>query len=348
MKLLLVVLALLLVATIFTTFRRSRRAGFVLHDFDTQRVLPLRGILALLIVMHHFSQKVSPLGIPVIREFGLWGGVVVGIFFFITGYGLMVSYVGKGTAYLDTFFSRRFGKLLPSFIIATVGWLVVECFWTGENAFRSVAGLLHGHTPLPNSWFVYAILLFYAFFYWAARRHGRHSERIIVALGLAVTVYCVVVRVIHWGGWWYTSSYALVAGVAYAWYEPKVKSWLYAKPMRVAAVQAAVLCMMGGIYGVYWITGKGISLVMVSAAVLAPLSVVFAIYALGMAQGRVLRFLGRISYEIYLVHGCFLLVFLDMKEEWVLYLLVVFAATIPVAWALQSIPALARGRRWPR
>lgn len=65
-----------------------------LFRFDKKAVLPLRGILALLIILHHVAEEIP--SIAIFAQLTYWGKYIVSIFFFLSGYGLCISYVNGG------------------------------------------------------------------------------------------------------------------------------------------------------------------------------------------------------------------------------------------------------------
>lgn len=81
-----------------------------LYCFDVRRTNSLRGVLAILIILHHLSSKIDILFLKWFHDFG---APIVSMFFFVSGYGLIKSYLKKGTAYIDGFLAKRLGKILP-------------------------------------------------------------------------------------------------------------------------------------------------------------------------------------------------------------------------------------------
>ena len=77
-----------------------------------------KGISAIMIVMHHLSQNISIHGILVVMQY--IGFILVAIFFFISGYGLMYGFNNKHN-YLHGFFKRRIVTILvPYWIVNTI------------------------------------------------------------------------------------------------------------------------------------------------------------------------------------------------------------------------------------
>lgn len=333
MKLLLLTLLLLFLLVAFTLWRKK---SLVIHDFNLQRTLPLRAVLALLIVIHHISYVLAPHHLRIIRSFPEWGAVVVGVFFFITGYGLMVSFQRKGKGYLHGFLLHRMRKLLPPFLLAMIGWLSFLTMLSGNNAFLSFAGLVKGDTPLPNTWFVFAIVLFYLSFYVAARLTPNPRHVNLILWGCS-TLYIIFILQMGWGSWWYSSVYALNVGFTYACMEPKIKQRLQSTPWFLPA---SLACIGLTLYATMKVQGYLPDSYLVCRSIancLVPIFVVLTVYSLGMLKNRVLDFLGRISYEIYLVHGCCIMYLWGYSERWWLFILLIYTASVFTAWLLHLL-----------
>lgn len=73
-----------------------------LYDFNKERTLPLRGVLAIGIIFHHMSQRfnfVITLGDTIVNPMAIFeyvGSPIVSGFFFMSGYGLCKSLEGGG------------------------------------------------------------------------------------------------------------------------------------------------------------------------------------------------------------------------------------------------------------
>lgn len=65
-----------------------------LKDFNIAETLPLRGFLAIGVMLTHLCPHLVSEA-PLLDDFGLWGPPSVASFFLLTGYGLSVSYMKK-------------------------------------------------------------------------------------------------------------------------------------------------------------------------------------------------------------------------------------------------------------
>ena len=141
------------------------------EGFSKDATLPLRGVLALCIVLHHLSLRLMYM-IPEasffnLSEFIKWGEPIDSVFFFMSGYGLIKSFLKKGTNYLDGFLTGRLSKIMIPYIICCVLYIPFN-----NNNLSSILGLETWKSDcpfLPSSWFVIIIFISYLFFYISAK-----------------------------------------------------------------------------------------------------------------------------------------------------------------------------------
>lgn len=251
----------------------------------------VKGLLALIIILHHVSFHFKEHFI--IGQFGCWGTAVVSIFFFFSGYGLIKSRMRKGEKYIDDFLSKRLGKLLPAFLLATGIFMAIELI--GDKSITWFADrFISGFPPLPTSWFIYTIIFFYLAFYASCRSMRSILYLNIAMFGFSVIYSVVVLFVFHWGGWWVNAILALNLGVFTASYEKQILGYMSVRkylPLATAIVLTAIsaFAIFKHLTPVYNLT---LCALLWMALVTTP-----------EFNSRVLSFLGRTSYEIYLVQG---------------------------------------------
>lgn len=133
-----------------------------MENLDRDKTKCAKGILALFIVLHHVSYVTTS---ECLAEFVYWGNVVCGCFFFLSGYGLMKSLKVKGDLYLNNFLFCHFIKLfLPLILVAFVFALLYNIL-PSRIEYNIFQDLFSGKTFVPNTWFVFALAILYAFFY---------------------------------------------------------------------------------------------------------------------------------------------------------------------------------------
>lgn len=294
------------------------------HNFDLNATLPIRGILAILVVSHHIGQhfEFSPMGI-----LSSFGPALVSTFFFISGYGLITSYQKKGRTYLHNFFQHRFGKLLPLFLILTIACTVYVRISRHQTIFDTIYWMLHGWTPLPYSWFMYIIIFQYIAFYIACKTS--HTKLQCIEITAILTLSSIIGLIwANFNDTWWTSQSAFVLGMIGAAYEGQLRKVLSKHPLTIVATVLA-LALLGIVNQMYAMMPANIALFLFPN--LMSILVLFVVYAYGTITNNTIRFLGKISLEIYLIQGIAIVFVEQFNMPWYTFATCVFAITIPTA-----------------
>ena len=322
--------AVILALALGNTFR-LRNNSWHLHDFNAERTLPLRGIAAIIIVLCHVARNVPD--VPVLNQALPCGSLAVSLFFFLSGYGLMISYINKGDGYLDGFLRRRFVKMLPAYLTAAIGFEIYQLITRPHNPIASIAAIAHGSTILPDSWFIIVIMLYYLLFYVIARL-VHNSRNVVIALWVASAFYIITIHSLGWGSYWYKTVCAINIGFTYALVEKRLKEHFanHRSSLLAATWLLAIVSVSSFLSG---FTSHSFQLV---GHMLTPLLVVLAVYVMGMCRSRVLNFLGTISYEIYVMQCIWRhKLFVTSSLHWSVYLISTLAVTIFTAWLLNRV-----------
>ena len=253
----------------------------------------LRGILAIWIVFGHCSDYMTvPPGILFwVKRFNL---VCVGIFFFLSGFGLEHSLQTK-KGYLRFFLLRKCGGL---FLMATVQYLVSDAFAHIMHWFlryEDLADFLQRFVSSVN-WFVWELMLFYLLFFLAALLIKAASVRGCVLLFLTVLMIAVFRR-LEMGNSWYYSSLAFPAGMLLRIHKERLEKHFRFLPALLICVLPAALFGGAG----FLLKGDGALSIYAKNlfCVFTALSGTVLLMKLPL-RGRVLAFLAKISPEIFL------------------------------------------------
>ena len=307
--------------------------GVRLYDFDLRETLPLRGILAVCVFLTHLCPHLDEAS-PWLEDFGMWGPPSVACFFLLAGYGLAYSVKIKGPAYLDGFFRKRLSKLVWPFLIMAI----IYQTWRIYNGIFDWKQLLV--EPSPLSWFIYALFIWYVGFYICFKGVKDYRSGILrIWLFTAIYMFWTVSQEM---GYYWISILPMPMAITYVFYEEKTKKFIQQHPYLSLSVVGGMFVMMMGytLYGIYvhHLPGWG-PLVYTTL----PIWVVLLIYMLGGARNIVINFLGRISYEIYIVHGFIVMLLADIilidnqNVNSVFVILLLFGVTVIGAWGLNGI-----------
>jgi peptidoglycan/LPS O-acetylase OafA/YrhL len=281
--------------------------GYFEQYLSKERTNVLKGISATVIMFLHIGNSTE--GGILISAFALVGYVAVGIFFFISGYGLMKNYMMKGTAYLSNFLSKR---LLPIIIPYAIVNFIYLLYQFVDEGLISVKGFLvsfiNGDPMVRFSWYVIAILFFYIAFYISFK--FVKTTKLSLLLFFTITVgYILGCRYVQYDVWWYNSCIVLLLGLLWACFEKEITLWYQRhyllKTALLLSLFLVTFCMSYSkliVFEESFILGQTLSTFAFTLLALM-------IYSKIELKNKVWAYLGTISFELYILHGLMLKLF---------------------------------------
>lgn len=308
-------------------------------QFSKQATVPLRGLLAIGIVLHHLSLRLvetSPDCHWIWLQFSFWGAPIVAVFFFLSGYGLMVSLITKGHEYLDGFLKKRLLKIVLPLVLCSIVFEATSItLWGGQ-----IADFRKDWPFLPNCWFCVTIIIYYFAFYITALLFKSSPIKVAYSMWLFSFVYVFLFKVMDFCNWWYQMVLSINIGMTLAYYETAIRNVLY-KYKRIIVLLLFLLTFLS----VYWASCSKTDNFPVGMMVLS-LVVGLLIYSSlclrPIKSNRLLTFFGRYSFEIYLIHGAVISVLFGMSYTyiphwWHVFTILTFLATFFFAWILRKV-----------
>ncbi len=301
------------------------------YEFRKETSTMLKGLLAIGIIFHHLAQRSD----TVTNFFISFGKPITALFFFISGYGLLSSLSKNKEKYMHDFLNKRFISLLIPFLVSIV--IFQTALYINTNSFDIkliLKDLFQGKTDsfLPFSWYVFEIIYFYLVFYFVFRYSKSNLIGNILLTGLFSFFLIYGFRFIHFGDWWYAASLAFTFGLFCKYLEcnPLKKQKLNSKFFIVILLCTLLIIP---IFNIKYMV----------ATFVVPYFIYFLIMHIHIPDNKILLFLGKISYEIYLIQGIavFLLrgnlVYIK-NDNW--YIVFTFIITIPLAILTNKISLL--------
>ena len=337
-------LEILLLAAILLLALRGGGAR-QLAPFDKERTLPIRGLLALFVVIGHCDTKVP--GSSILNALHM-STPAVAAFFFLSGYGLVKSLARGREGYFDGFLRRSFVKLAIPVVVAAV--VMCVCLKLEGRSIglpgRIVNLVTRGRNFPQHSWFVYALAVHYALFFVSFRwLPAKKALALFVALSVC---YNLAVRLGHWPFVWYRTSLCMSVGAAWSLYEDRIKA---AVSRRGTAVLAGMLAAILAWHVASKLNTPLSRFLARDAKELAYLLmgptlalVMYVVHGVPRVVASCFGFLGAISFEIYLLH------FVGERNIARLGLgglpscAVVVLAVVPMAYAAHKFDSWAIGR----
>lgn len=299
-------------------------------DFCSQKTCnALKGLFAVVIIFHHYSQ-VTAEGL-LFPGFFYMGGPAVGMFLFITGYGLLKQ-CGNTADYLRRFpMKRTVSVVVPYLLVTLLYWLASS--WGAEKSCsfsELMVSFINGKPFVPYSWYVVFIIIAYAAF-WLNASVSRQNSPLLVGLTVLFCILWVAFcRRNAWPHYWFESSFALPAGMLLALFESKITSVLsQGRSYLVCFGLLLLLCVFA--FGLYAKNGAEKAGGMI--ALLFPM-MTFLMFMKCRIESPVLNFLGQISYEMYLLHGIIEGFFMYRIEDARIWMSISFLITVISAWIM--------------
>lgn len=272
--------------------------------YTQDKFVSLRAVLAMLIVFGHTWPNYT-YGNEIIDHFlapfNNTGYLDTGIFFFLSGLGTYESAKKRGN-YFDYFFKNKVLKIFVPYWFINLIYILME--WIVNSRVDIGKVLLSFVWPVYNksAWYVFAVLIVYVILYVLIHKMDLQGNLLYIALAGCLFLYIVVFFLLRIGSWWYVSTFAVFIGVIFSDFKER-----FVKRFPTSIFVCIFLALY---FGLVWnIDGLPYPIIIglkMLTATLLPL-VVCGIMKRKRIESRILSFIGKCSYEIYLVQGLFVL-----------------------------------------
>ena len=296
----------------------------------------LKGIFAIIVLIHHLYQYsgmyINPIIDILVQSFGY---LAVGIFFFISGYGIFVS--SKKKDYLNNFWKRRFFPLYLFYVVLIVLYL----WWKSilgiyVSKIEIIQSFFFGKTLVVGAWYLQSIFIFYIIYYFVFK-YIRENRTRIVTMTLCIVGYCLICIKLKLPTTWYESTFCLAIGMLWAFQKDRLDSNLKIKCLRYFWI---ILILFVGTYIMHF--KLGIVFKMFSS-VLFSIWIILCTYLLQdskIIQNTMTNYLGKYSLEIYVAQGFGLILKKSSKFNQInilSFIAIVILSTFIIAWFLHQI-----------
>lgn len=317
----------LLFAVFFLLFLYKIKFGvsdeFMSKDYTTY----LRGICALAIMLRHIRiTDFAPLNV-----FDYLGNPIVGIFFFLSGYGMLTRIKQTGIDnYMNGFILKRCVPLFVEYIFVWIFNFV--CMFLVSGDFNFLKKII-----TPYSWFIIMIEVLYIVFYIGYKLFKDNLKRLIIFVTISELALIIALSVFGVGECWYLSLLCFSGGMIYSVVNLNKKRTL---PLIFGFGALAVVAT-----GAEYVLSDKPKIIVLWALIYNVSVLSLAIVALSV--GRYVRFknpvfelCGKMSLEIYLLHGVFQFIFKEIKPIYnnsLLYGAMIILCTLLMSYGLMKL-----------
>lgn len=307
-----------------------------------EQTTAVKGIFAVFILMSHmssnlqFDARVDTLTRGIIA---MIGQLMVTMFFFYSGYGILEGYRKKAN-YAHGFLKNRFLKVLLHFDLALVLFALMGLILGNRYTATDYLFCWFGWTGIGNSnWFIFDTLVFYLIVYAAMGICHKFSKNqtlfCLIATVLCAVFWFILYRVKGPESWWYNTIFCFPMGLWYSAYQERIN-----KLCRKPVLWGIGLVLTAVVFYVLYSSGNEVLYTLCSAL----FCVVLAMITMRVRIcNPVLTWLGVNSFSIYILQRLPMMLFskLGLQSHPYLYVLLVVAVTLPISaaftWLLRKV-----------
>ena len=330
------IFALIPIALMLIGFRPVRPFSAFNPDYisvDTGK--SLRGIFALTVMYHHLAQ-VTTRG-ALFGGFSHIGYFCVGVFFFLSGFGLEKSYI-RSKNYKNKFLRKRITPVLIPYIAT----MAIYCILLFSLFPTDDAGKLFSDAiEAGNSWYIIAIISFYIAFWLLMLICKDNYSAMLTGAFVWFVAYYSLCKIMNLSPWWYNATVLLIVGMAWALYEEKILRFIKKHYYTVFLLSVIILGVttVGRYKADRLLPIPDIKIFSTSMSAAFFVILVLLISMKSRIGNKALAFFGEISLEIYLLHGAFILMLRGSSvkiENDFLFVLISAVGSIILAYALHT------------
>lgn len=193
----------------------------------------VKGFFIILVFLSHINQYIlksgyrpSSLGDEVYFHItSTVGQLMVVVFLFFSGYGIMESYKIRGSSYLSTMPQKRILVTLLNFDVAVLFFFLLNIILGKSMTLSQVLLSFIAWDSLGNSnWYIFCILLCYSVAYIALTISSNQNRAILLVFCLCVIA--MITLSFFKGSWWYNTMLCFPLGMLFSKMKSKVDSFI--------------------------------------------------------------------------------------------------------------------------
>lgn len=351
-----------------TIYKKSDAVASFLSKKQTKRI---QSLACTGVVLHHLTQQITGYGsinrgpITVLSSMGI---LFTSVFFFVSGFGLIVSLETKEN-YLDTFLLHRIPTILIPFFVSNVIFVIYRAAVLNRTlTFKKIISYIFGLKLInSNGWFIIEIFFLYIAFYILFRfiKNRDFALALLILFSVCLILFSKslgrddsiseVNSSWFMGEWWFNSTIVFPMGLLFARFRDKIYSFIrkYYMPVLIITLLSFIVSFryeayIRNIYGYYRNSFSigGISPITKTLAAQIILNIIstFLIVVLSIkieTKSRVYSFMGTFTMELFLIHHLFMDLFSDsLIENMALRFLLVIVSSFTAAFLLSRFDRL--------
>lgn len=270
---------------------------------------------------------------------GMIRQLLVVMFLFYSGYGVMHSIIQKGDSYINSIPRKRVLVTSVNFAIAVSIFIILNLILCKEITVSQALLSLIGWDNVGNSnWYIFCIICCYAFTYIAFKAARNNYRMGLLVLALLCLGYIYVIS-LYKGAWWYDTILCYWAGASFAVLFNKLTS-IFEKRYWYCLLGSIMMFLV--FYNISW---NPYALVSNISGIFFALTIVLITMRIQVGN-EALRWLGQNLFPLYIYQRLPMILFATVGAGWlisyssVLYVLLCFACTLGITQVYRKIKGL--------
>ena len=262
------------------------------------------------------------------------GYLSVGMFFFYTGYGLMLSC--KKSGYLNTFFCKRVIPLYTFYVVLIITYTIYDSLlgiYIEPN--KLVQSFLFGYSLVPLAWYLQVTFLIYLI-YWVVFKMINSDVIKMSVIGIILVLLCIICFRQGLSTTWYEGFFCILFGMVWSWKKEKIDKALTHSSLLLLGIVVVLFVAFTLMQLRLGVISK-----MLSAATFSAMVTIFAYLVADtkIVNNKIAQFLGRNSLGIYVSQGFFLILRKQTKilDNTYIFIAVTIIGTMVIAIVMQLI-----------
>ncbi len=262
----------------------------------------IKGWLAIGVALNHILHKIDRTDLHM--EFWNMFFWFVAIFFFFNGYGTMYK-LKSDVNYLNDFLRKRVLKILIPFLIVYFLTVLLNVFLGEKYTFIHVfKSFFNGDPIASNLWYIELVLLYYLAI-WVMGKTIKSKSMMTIAGFVFIILWYVFVIWRQLSPHWMFTCLLIPVGMLFAYKEDEAYAFLRKKQILLVII-CGLIVAFGYSKSIEYIftTYAGMGVAIISSVAFTILFLILNMHIQN--KGEVLKFLGEISFEFYMIHGLFI------------------------------------------
>lgn len=277
--------------------------------FNKKNTDQLRGLCAMLIIVHHIASQNFSSGIFHQIDYVsiVSGYLLVGYFFLISGYGLEYGEINGRKHKFNPLFSRIITIIIPYITISLI-YCAYYLYLGKPISFNDILiSIIQGNPIVKYSWYSVTIVIVY-FFFEISKINSSHRCNLFVML-LSFIGYILLCVINRFSEFWYNTVFIVLLGILAARYKNRIFFWI-----KNHYKSSTMLSLVLLVIGIIWQIKFSNESTLFFRITIKQITLIVAVYLIIIADflfcldSFFLKKIAKYSYEIYLTHGLVMII----------------------------------------